>query len=83
MCGQHGHDTQPRPIATQFPGHECMDRLTTERRFYSQATCTLVIDVLWLTFWTCYRLVFVQPGTSRRLVEGHNNQMSVVYCIAL
>ena len=35
-----------RPIVAQFPGHGCMDDLTTERRFDSEATC--VTDVLGL-----------------------------------
>ena len=37
-----------RPIATQVPGHRCMDNLTTERSFDSQAIW--VIRVLGLFF---------------------------------
>ena len=36
-------------IATQFPGHGCMDDLTTEISFDSQALW--VIDVLGIYFW--------------------------------
>ena len=36
-------------IATQFPGHGCMDDLTSDRSFDSQAT--YVIDVLGLFLW--------------------------------
>ena len=39
MCGQPGHlYMTARPIATQFPAHGCMDDLTTELCFGSQAT---------------------------------------------
>ena len=37
-----------RPIVTQFLGHGCMNDLTTERSFDSQATC--VIDAICLFF---------------------------------
>ena len=40
--------TTKRPIATLFPGHGCIDILTTERDFGSQAT--QVIDVRDLSF---------------------------------
>ena len=40
--------TTARPIAYQFPGHGCMDDLTTERSFVLQARC--VIYVLGLSF---------------------------------
>ena len=39
--------TEP-PVAAQFPGHGCMDDLTTERSFDSQATWA--IEVLGLSF---------------------------------
>ena len=31
--------TTARPIAIQFPGHECIDNHTTEPSFDPQATC--------------------------------------------
>ena len=34
--GKPGHSA--RPIATQFPGHECIDDLTIENNFFSQAS---------------------------------------------
>ena len=40
--------TTGRPIAIQFPGNGCMDDLTTESSFHSQATW--VINVLGLFF---------------------------------
>ena len=48
MPRQLGHITQPH--ARLFPGHLCMNDLTTERSFDSQATW--VIDVLG-SFSTC------------------------------
>ena len=62
--------TTARPIATQFPGHGCMDDLTTGRSFDSLATW--VIDVLGL-FWTCYQWGLVQPGTVKRPVDWCRN----------
>ena len=59
-----------RPIATQIPGHGCMDDLTNECSFDPQATW--VIDVLGL-FLTCYLWVFEQPGTDRRPVDWCRN----------
>ena len=47
-----------------------MNDLTTERSFYSQATC--VIDVLGL-FFTYYQGVFEQPDTGRRPVDWCRN----------
>ena len=38
-----------RPIANQFPGHRCIDDLTTERSFESRTTWGT--DVLGLDFW--------------------------------
>ena len=72
MRGQSRHDT--RPIASSFPGLECMDCLTTECSFDSQATW--VIAVLGL-FLTCYVWVFEQPSTGRRPVDWCRNYMSV------
>ena len=43
-------------MATQFPGHGCMDDLTNERSFDSKGTW--VIDVFGLFFLTCYQLEF-------------------------
>ena len=39
MPGQTGHNTQPH---AQFPGYGCMDDLTTESSFNSQATCVIM-----------------------------------------
>ena len=36
--------TTAHPIASQFAGHGCMEYVTTERSFESQATC--VFDML-------------------------------------
>ena len=70
MRGQPGAEyTTVRPIATKFPGHGCMDDLTTERSFGSQATW--VIDVLGVFF--CYPWVFEQPGAGRRPVDWRKN----------
>ena len=50
---------------TQFPGHLCMDDLTTERCFVSQATWVVdILDLLSLIYLTCYPWVFVQPGAA-------------------
>ena len=45
-CRQHGTS----PIAIQFPGNGCMDDLTTERSFESQATWTIDVFGLFLLF---------------------------------
>ena len=63
--------TTARPIATQFPGHGCIDDYPTGRSFDSQATWA--IDVLCLLFITCYPCVFVQPGTGRRSINWCRN----------
>ena len=52
--------TTARPIAIQFPKHGCMDDVSTERSFDSQATWFL--DVL-------------QPSTGRRPVDWCRNKM--------
>ena len=57
--------TTARPISTQFPGHGCMNDLTTERSLDSQATW--VIDELGLL--TCCQLVFIEPRNGRRPVD--------------
>ena len=61
------HDRMPDYLL--FLGHSCMDELTNERTFDSQATW--VIDVLILL--TCYLWVFVQPSTGRRPVDWCRN----------
>ena len=61
-------------IPTKFPGHGCMDGLTTECSFDSRPT--RVIDVFGL-FLTCYPWLFVQPGTGRCPVNWCN-----LYCIS-
>ena len=71
MRGQSVHNTRPRSIATQFPGHECMDDLTTERSFYSQATWGSVMCLAYLL--TCYPCVFIQPGTDKRPADRCRN----------
>ena len=68
MRGQPGHNTRPR--ARSFLKNGCMDDLTTERGFDSQAP--LVIDVLSLYF-ACYPWVFVQPCTGGRPVDWWRN----------
>ena len=55
---------------TQFPWHRCINDLTIERFFDSQATW--VVHVLGL-FLKRYPLVFVQPGTGRRPVDRYRN----------
>ena len=61
-----------RLIATKFPGHGCMDDLTTKRIIYSHATC--VIDVICL----CVEILFMGVYTTRyrqasgRLVQKLN-----------
>ena len=75
MQWQHGVlYTTVRPIATQFPGHGCMEDLTTERGFDSHAV--LVIDVLVLL--ACYPWVFVKPGTGIRPVDRCRNKMTTI-----
>ena len=80
MCKKQSHlipavnaqYTTVRPIATQFPGHGCLDDLTTERSFNSQATC--VVDVLGL-FFDMLSMGFCTTGhwqTSGRLVQELN-----------
>ena len=54
------------PFATQFPGHGCIDDLTTESKFDSQATWIIVMLGLFLT---CYPWVFVKLGKVRRPVD--------------
>ena len=53
------------PSATQFPGHRCMDDLTTERLIRN---CRVSLIRL-VYFLKCHPQVFVQPGTSRRPVD--------------
>ena len=55
--------TITRTIAIQFPGHVCMNDLTTERSFDSQATWVINVCLIILT---CYLWLCVQPGTGRR-----------------
>ena len=50
--------------------------LTTESRFDSQATWSLICLAYSLT---CYPWVFVQPGTDRRPGDRSRNKMSVLY----
>ena len=68
--GQPGHNkTTARPIATQFPGHGCMDDFTTESSFDMCHRCVLAYLL------TCYPCVFVQPGTGQtfgRLLQELN-----------
>ena len=64
--------------ATQFPGHECTNNLTSERRLDLQTTCTWVIDVLDLVL-TCYQWMLLQPGTGGRPFNGCRNWMYVLY----
>ena len=52
--------TNACPIATQFPGHGCMDDLTTKRSFDSQTTW--VIDMQGKTILKC---VFMDVYTTR------------------
>ena len=68
MGRQPEHKKQPhdRPIATQFPGHRCMDNLKTERRFYSQAK------------WAMLSMAFVQPGIDIRPVDWCTNYVSAL-----
>ena len=55
------------PIATQFPGHGCMDDLTTKRSFDSQTTW--VVGMLSQNILKCYAWLFIQPGIGGRLVD--------------
>ena len=53
-----------RPIATQFPGHGCMDDLTTERSLVLQA---LRVSFMCLAY--CFYMFFMgvlQPGSGGR-----------------
>ena len=59
--------TTARPIATQFPGHECMENLRAERSF--DLLVMWVIGVLDIFF----DMVFVQPGIARRSVDCCGN----------
>ena len=68
MLGQPGHNTTARLIASQFPGHECMDDLTTEGSFDAQAKW--VIGVFGVFSFACYSRVFVKPGTGKRPVDS-------------
>ena len=61
--GSPGYYTTGGPIATEFPGHECMDDLTDERSFDSQVR--RIIDVFGL-FVTFYPWESVQPVADRR-----------------
>ena len=64
--------TTARPIATQFPGHGCMEDLTNKRNFDLQATWA--IDMLGLFFDKLSRGVCTTKHwrTSGRLVQEFN-----------
>ena len=57
-----------------FPGHGCLDDLTTEGSFNLQATFIIVGLSFIMVPW-----VFVQPGTGCRLVNSCSNWMSALY----
>ena len=59
--------TTARLMATQFPGHGCMNDLTTEKKLSYIRKLGRVIDVLIVI--TCYPWVFVQPVTGKRPVD--------------
>ena len=65
MCGYNTETICP--IATQFPGHGCMDDLTTEHSFDLQDMWDNVVLGLFLL--TCHPWVIVQPGTGRRPIN--------------
>ena len=50
------------PNATQFLGHGCMDDLTLNVFFYSQATCIICVLGLFVDMLSIW--VFVQPGSA-------------------
>ena len=77
MRGHPGHNMTACPIAIQFPGNGCMDDLTNERSFESQATW--VIAIFCFMFWICYPWVFVQLGTGRHPVDWCRNLISALY----
>ena len=66
-----------RPIATHFPGHKCMNNLTTERRFDFDSQAMWAIDVLCLFFdvihWCLYNLALADV---RSTVAG----IKCLYC---
>ena len=68
--------TTARLIATQFPDHGCMDDLTTERSFVSQATW--VIDVLGLFFLHVINGDLKSQTLADVLSNGEGN--TCVYC---
>ena len=76
MQGQPGHYSMHdrMPHTTQFPGHGCMDDLTTERSFDSLVT--MVIDVRIRSLF--YDVLSMDLGTTRhrqtsgRLVQKLN-----------
>ena len=65
MRGSPGKYMTASPIATQ--GMVCMDDVTAEHCFYSQATW--VADVLGLSYRHVIRGCFVQPSTGRRSLD--------------
>ena len=67
MRGLPGQNT--RPIAIQFTGHDCINALTTERSFESQATWVIYV----IGFFIWYPWVFVQPRTDRCPVDWCRN----------
>ena len=76
MHGQLGYDTRPHArLPPNFTRHRCIDDLTTERYFESQATWVINVLGLFLTYCTW---VLVQPGTGRRPVDWCRNLMSVL-----
>ena len=67
------------PVATQFPGHGCMDDLKTERTCTFDLQATRVIDVLGLLFDTSS----MEVCTNRRLADVRSNGAGIkcLYCI--
>ena len=60
------------PVATQFPGHECMDDLTTERSFGSQATWVIYVSFLFFDMLSMGVCTTRHWHTSGRLVQELN-----------
>ena len=64
--------TTVRPIATQFPGYGCMDDLTTESSFNSQATWVIMSLIYFFDMLSLGVCTTRHWQTSDRLVQELN-----------
>ena len=72
MRGQPGQNARPQArLPANFLWHGCMGDLATGGNFDLEASW--VIAMLGFFSLTCYRWLFVQPGTGRRPVDWCRN----------